>query len=84
VRHVHLKTVLIHRRGSLLQRLHAADARIAHGFPMTAVLAEFRALRHTILPLYEESGATDPRHRVATRRARAMAGIDERTTVECA
>jgi hypothetical protein len=42
-------------------RLHA-DARIAHGFPMTAVLAEFRALRHTILPLYEESGATARGH----------------------
>jgi len=39
-------------------RLHA-DHRIAHGFPMPAVLAEFRALRHTILRLYEESGATD-------------------------
>jgi signal transduction histidine kinase len=39
-------------------RLHA-DARIGHGFPMTAVFAEFRALRHTILRLYEESGATD-------------------------
>jgi signal transduction histidine kinase len=39
-------------------RLHADD-RIAHGFSMTAVLAEFRALRHTVLRLYEESGATD-------------------------
>src|ERR1043165_8521258 len=33
-------------------RLHADD-RIAHGFSMTAVLAEFRALRHTVLRLYE-------------------------------
>lgn len=39
-------------------RLHADD-RIAHGYPMVAVLAEFRALRHTVLCLYEESGATD-------------------------
>jgi signal transduction histidine kinase len=39
-------------------RLHADD-RIAHGFPMAAVFAEFRALRHTVLRLYEDSGATD-------------------------
>jgi signal transduction histidine kinase len=31
----------------------------SRGFTMTAVLAEFRALRETVLRLYEESGATD-------------------------
>jgi len=39
-------------------RLHADD-RIQHGFTFRAVLAEFRALRATVLRLYEESGATD-------------------------
>ena len=39
-------------------RLHAAD-RILHGFPFQAVLAEFRALRASVLRLYEESGAAD-------------------------
>lgn len=39
-------------------RLHAAD-RIRHGYPFEAVLAEFRALRASVLRLYEESGATD-------------------------
>ena len=39
-------------------RLHAAD-RILHGYPFQAVLAEFRALRASVLRLYEESGATD-------------------------
>jgi signal transduction histidine kinase len=39
-------------------RLHADD-RIRHGFTFRAVLAEFRALRATVLRLYEESGATD-------------------------
>jgi hypothetical protein len=38
--------------------LHADD-RIRHGFTFRAVLAEFRALRATVLRLYEESGATD-------------------------
>ena len=36
-----------------------ADDRIQHGFTFRAVLAEFRALRGTVLRLYEESGATD-------------------------
>jgi len=39
-------------------RLHA-DHRIAHGFTFRSVLAEFRALRATVLRLYEESGASD-------------------------
>src|SRR3712207_5445029 len=39
-------------------RLHAID-RIAHGYPFQAVLAEFRALRASVLRLYEESGATN-------------------------
>lgn len=39
-------------------RLHAAD-RIMHGYPFEAVLAEFRALRASVLRLYEESGASD-------------------------
>ena len=39
-------------------RLHADD-RIQHGFPFRSVLAEFRALRATILRLYAESGAVD-------------------------
>ena len=38
--------------------LHA-DHRIQHGFAIGAVLAEFRALRATVLRLYEESGGTD-------------------------
>ena len=36
-----------------------ADDRIQHGFTFRAVLAEFRALRATVLRLYEESGASD-------------------------
>jgi signal transduction histidine kinase len=36
-----------------------ADDRMSHGFSMPALLAEFRALRHTVLRLYAESGATD-------------------------
>lgn len=36
-----------------------ADDRIEHGFTFRSVLAEFRALRGTVLRLYEESGATD-------------------------
>jgi signal transduction histidine kinase len=39
-------------------RLHADD-RIQHGFPFRSVLAEFRALRATVMRLYAESGATD-------------------------
>lgn len=39
-------------------RLHAAD-RIKHGYTFEAVLAEFRALRASVLRLYEETGATD-------------------------
>ena len=39
-------------------RLHADD-RIQHGFPFRAVLAEFRALRATVLRLYAASGAAD-------------------------
>ena len=38
--------------------LHADD-RIHHGFPFRSVLAEFRALRATVLRLYAESGASD-------------------------
>lgn len=39
-------------------RLHADD-RIGRGFTFRAVLAEFRALRASVLRLYAESGATD-------------------------
>ena len=39
-------------------RLHAAD-RILHGYTFEAVLAEFRALRASVLHLYQESGASD-------------------------
>jgi signal transduction histidine kinase len=39
-------------------RLHASD-RIVHGYTFEAVLAEFRALRASVLRLYEESRATD-------------------------
>ena len=39
-------------------KLHADD-RILHGFTFQSVLAEFRALRATVLRLYEESGARD-------------------------
>jgi signal transduction histidine kinase len=38
--------------------LHADD-RIQHGFTFQSVLAEFRALRATVLRLYEDSGASD-------------------------
>ena len=41
-------------------RLHASD-RIAHGYAFEAVLAEFRALRASVLRLYEDSGALDLR-----------------------
>jgi signal transduction histidine kinase len=36
-----------------------ADDRIGHGFTFQSVLAEFRALRATVLRLYEESGKSD-------------------------
>lgn len=39
-------------------RLHAVD-RIQHGYQFEAVLAEFRALRASVLRLYEDSGASD-------------------------
>ena len=39
-------------------RLHAVD-RIEHGYAFEAVLAEFRALRASVLRLYEDTGATD-------------------------
>jgi signal transduction histidine kinase len=39
-------------------RLHA-DSRIHHGFPVGAILAEFRALRAVVLRLYQLSGASD-------------------------
>jgi len=39
-------------------RLHA-DARIRHNFTLDAVLAEFRALRASVLCLYEQSGQAD-------------------------
>ena len=39
-------------------RLHAAD-RILHGYPFESVLAEFRALRASVLRLYEQSGGVD-------------------------
>jgi signal transduction histidine kinase len=39
-------------------RLHADD-RIKHGFTFRSVLAEFRALRATVLRLYEENGGSD-------------------------
>ena len=39
-------------------KLHADD-RIRHGFTLRSVVAEFRALRATVLRLYEESGASD-------------------------
>ena len=39
-------------------KLHADD-RIQHGFTFRSVLAEFRALRATVLRLYEKSGASD-------------------------
>ena len=39
-------------------KLHADD-RIEHGFTFQSVLAEFRALRATVLQLYAESGESD-------------------------
>jgi hypothetical protein len=38
--------------------LHA-DARVRSGFSLPAIVAEFRALRATVLRLYEKSGASD-------------------------
>ena len=55
-------------------RLHADD-RIQHGFPFRAVLAEFRALRATVLRLYAETGAADLREV-----ARFNEAIDESLT----
>jgi hypothetical protein len=54
--------------------LHADD-RIQHGFPFRAVLAEFRALRATVLRLYADSGAVDLREVVRFNEA-----IDESLT----
>jgi signal transduction histidine kinase len=47
-----------HRSMEASGRLHAAD-RIAHGYTFQAVLAEFRALRASVLRLYAEIGASD-------------------------
>lgn len=55
-------------------RLHAQD-RIGHGYTFQAVLAEFRALRASVLRLYESSGATDLRDV-----RRFNEGIDEALT----
>jgi hypothetical protein len=55
-------------------RLHADD-RMQHGFPFRAVLAEFRALRATVLRLYAETGALDLREV-----ARFNEAIDESLT----
>ena len=55
-------------------RLHADD-RIQHGFSFRAVLAEFRALRATVLRLYAEGGAADLREV-----ARFNEAIDESLT----
>ena len=44
-------------------KLHA-DHRIQHGFTFRSVLAEFRALRATVLRLYDNSGGIGP-HRGA-------------------
>lgn len=54
--------------------LHADD-RIRHGFPFRSVLAEFRALRATVLRLYAEAGAGDLREV-----ARFNEAIDESLT----
>jgi signal transduction histidine kinase len=55
-------------------RLHADD-RIEHGFSFRSVLAEFRALRATVLRLYEDSGAAD-----LTQVTRFNEAIDEALT----
>ena len=39
-------------------KLHA-DARLGHGFALGQLVAEFRALRASVLQLYEKSGETD-------------------------
>ena len=49
-------------------RLHA-DARIRHGFAHAEVLAEFRALRASVLRLYEQSGCDRPRRCSAIQRS---------------
>jgi hypothetical protein len=50
-------------------RLHA-DARIQHGFSLAAVLAEFRALRASVLRLYEPAAQwTSPKCGASTRRS---------------
>jgi hypothetical protein len=54
--------------------LHA-DHRIRHGFVLGAVLAEFRALRATVLRLYEEHGGSD-----LTEARRFNEAIDEALT----
>jgi signal transduction histidine kinase len=46
-------------RGLLASGQLHADDRILHGFSLRAVLAEFRALRATVLRFYELSGASD-------------------------
>jgi signal transduction histidine kinase len=55
--------------------LHADD-RIQHGFTFRAVLSEFRALRATVLRLYEKSGESD-----LTDVRRFNEAIDEAMTV---
>jgi hypothetical protein len=55
-------------------RLHADD-RIEHGFSFRSVLAEFRALRATVLRLYADSGAAD-----LTEATRFNEAIDEALT----
>jgi hypothetical protein len=55
-------------------RLHADD-RIHHGFPFRSVLAEFRALRATVLRMYAESGGAD-----LTQLLRFNEAIDEALT----
>jgi signal transduction histidine kinase len=56
--------------------LHA-DARIQHGFTFQSVLAEFRALRASVLQLYAESGASPDLREVR----RFNEAIDEAMTV---
>lgn len=55
--------------------LHA-ESRIGHGFTPSGVMAEFRALRSSVLRLYERTGNTDP---VGVRRFNES--IDEALTV---
>jgi signal transduction histidine kinase len=58
--------------------LHADD-RISHGFSFRSVLAEFRALRATVLRLYAESDASD-----LTEVRRFNEAVDETLTVSMA